>query len=306
VKSTPRGFIFSPGHWDHDLENRGVLFTPAYFPPAVRLRAGFVFSPGICVDLGMLTLNLFVYPRYNHYYFGDYFDDTYSRMGIFPWFKCQSVHTWYDPLFVYDRWHSRNTEPNWARQQAREFQLRHDHADLRPARTYTEFEGRMDRMPAAKRPERALVQSVKVFAASQSTSVKFERITAGERQQIAVKSSDVRNLREQRNHWEAPAAQPVPARPPVSQPALKPGREVKPAIGASRPEVRVTQPEHVVLPNPPIAPRSPPSRYIEKIAPGRPAQENSRPETKANPKVPNPESRGRNQPDDTQGKDRKP
>lgn len=81
---TPRGYIFSPGHWDYDLDNGGVLFTPAYFLSTVRIRAGFVFSPGICVDLGMLRLNLFAYPRYRHYYFGDYYDDAYLRVGIYP------------------------------------------------------------------------------------------------------------------------------------------------------------------------------------------------------------------------------
>src|SRR6516162_1148631 len=44
---TPRGYIFAPGHWDHDMDNRGVLFCPAFFPPEVRVRAGFVFSPGV-------------------------------------------------------------------------------------------------------------------------------------------------------------------------------------------------------------------------------------------------------------------
>jgi hypothetical protein len=63
---TPRGCIFAAGHWDYDLDNRGVLFSPVFFPANVRVQAGFVFSPGLCVDLGMLRLNLFVNPRYNH------------------------------------------------------------------------------------------------------------------------------------------------------------------------------------------------------------------------------------------------
>ena len=323
---TPRGYIFSPGHWDYDLDNRGVLFTPAYFPPEVRIRAGFVFCPGICVDLGMLRLNLFAYPRYNHYCFGDYYDDAYMRVGIYPWFRCQTVHTWYDPLFVYDRWHFGRTDPHWATRQAQEFQMRRDHHDLRPARTYAEFQARMDRMPAARRPERPLVQSVKVFAASQSTPVKFERITAVERQQIAVKSTEVRNFRDQRNHWESPAGQPASAvspgtqrptpveinptrptsaRPPVVQPATKPVREVKPAKGVTRPEVRVTRPEQVVVPNPPFTPRPSEPRYIEKVAPGHPAQEHSRPDATVNPKSPAKDSRSKSQPDDSPGQGRK-
>ena len=121
---TPRGYIFSPGHWDYDLDSRDVLFAPAYFPAEVRVRVGFVFCPAVCVDLGILRLNLFAYPRYNHYCFGDYYDDAYLRVGIYPWFQCQTVHTWYDPLFVYDRWHFRQTDPHWARTQGREYQVR--------------------------------------------------------------------------------------------------------------------------------------------------------------------------------------
>ena len=33
---TEKGYIFCAGHWDYDLDNRGVLFSPAYFPPDVR------------------------------------------------------------------------------------------------------------------------------------------------------------------------------------------------------------------------------------------------------------------------------
>lgn len=289
---TPRGYIFSPGHWDYDLDNRGVLFTPAYFPPAVRARVGFVFCPGVCVDLGMLRLNLFAYPRYRHYYFGDYYDDTYLRMGIYPWFKCQTVHTWYDPLFVYDSWHMKRVDPNWTRHQAQEYKLRHADRDLRPARTYTEFRVQMDHLPPAKRAERPLVQPVKTFAVSQATSVKFERITTTERQQFAVKSTEVRNFREQRTHWEAPAAKTVPmpslpSRQPV-EPRIKPAPMtpprapvIQPAVRAKQeksapPPVRVTRPEQVVVPSPAITAKPTEPRYIEKQAPVRPAQERYR------------------------------
>ena len=323
---TPRGYIFSPGHWDYDLDNRGVLFTPAYFPPAVRVQIGFVFCPGICVDLGMLRLNLFAYPRYNHYYYGDYYDDAYLRVGIYPWFKCQTVHTWYDPLFIYDRWHFRRTEPNWAKRQAQEFQMRRANRDLRPARTYAELQVQMARMPAARRPERPLVQPIKTFAASQSTPVKFERITSVERQQIAVRSTEVRNFRDQRNHWEAPArppastVSPVPqrqpptgtkpapataARQPVVRPATRPAKEVKPAKSVPMPSVRVTRPEQVVVPNPAITPKPSASRYIEKESPSRPAQESYRADAPSNTKSPAKDSRGKSQPNDSPGKGRK-
>ena len=278
---TPRGYIFSQGHWDYDLDNRGVLFAPTYFPPAVRIRAGFVFSPEICVDLGMLRLNLFAYPRYNHYCFGDYYDDAYLRVGIYPWFKCQTVHTWYDPLFVYDRWHFARSEPNWARRQAQEFQTRRANRDLRPARTYVGFQAQMNRMPAAKRPARPLVQSVRTFASSQSTPVKFERISATERQQLAVRSTEVRDFRNQRTQWEAPARQPIS----VGSPARQPAPAVPPAIRQPAPAVspvnrQPTPARSQVAPAP--AARQPVAQRATKPAtPAKPGKSVSMPEVRA-------------------------
>ena len=83
---TPRGYVFAEGHWDYSLDRRGVLFAPVYFPRSVYERAGFSYSPSIVIDIGMLQVSLFAYPRYSHYYFGDYYDDAYLRIGIYPRF----------------------------------------------------------------------------------------------------------------------------------------------------------------------------------------------------------------------------
>jgi len=281
---TPRGYIFVQGHWDHDMDNRGVLFCPAFFPREVRLRVGFVFSPGACVDLGMLRLNLFVYPRYRHYYFGDYYDDAYARIGIVPWFKCQTIHTWYDPLFVYDSWHFRKTDPHWAVNLAHGFDQRRSNHDLRPARTFTALQVQMTHLPANRRPERPLVEPVKSYAASARTPIKFERINNTERQQIAVKAADVRGLHDQRLQWEAPKqTQPAPAVPraaetkatraqaaPASERSSTKGRS--PAF-VPAPQVRATQPEKVIVPNLPRTPEPAQSRFIPKQPPGHPVQE---------------------------------
>lgn len=302
---TPRGYIFSPGHWDYDLDNRGVLFTPAYLPPAVRVQVGFVFSPGICVDLGILRLNLFAYPRYRHYYFGDYYDDAYLRVGIYPWHRCQTIHTWYDPLFVHDRWKVRRTEPNWARRQAQEFEMRRANRDLRPAHTFAEFQSRMDRMPAAKRPERSLVQPVRTFAASPAAPVRFERITPAERQQISARSTEIRDLRSQRTQWEAPSGPPPSSMPAAArqQPATQ-IQKTREARSTPPPAVRITRPEQVTVPHSPAPSRPSDSRYIERVAPGRPPQEQSRVGAAPNTKPSGKDSRGPSQPRDARGSSR--
>jgi len=286
---TPRGFIFCPGHWDYDLDNRGVLFSPVFFPAGVRVRLGFVFSPGLCVDLGMLRLNLFVNPRYNHYCFGDYYDAAYQRAGIYPWFKCESLHSWYDPLYVHDKWQFGRTDRDWARHQAQQFKQLQSNRDLRPARNYTDLQAQMKRLPSDQRPERPLVESVRHYAAAQSTPLKFERISTGERQQFTARTAEVGNLRNQRATWETPArttSSPV-NREPVAAPASRtPARETLTPRNLPAPAVRVTVPEREVVKTPTIFSKPSESRYIEKTAPTAPASENSyRPTPGGNNKV---------------------
>jgi hypothetical protein len=266
----------------------------------------------------MLRLNLFVYPRYHHYYFGDYYDDAYARVGILPWFKSQTVHTWYDPLFVYDRWHFQRTDPHWAENQARGFEDRRSNRDLRPARTYVGLQAQMARLPANRRPERPLVESVKTYATSQHTPMKFERITTVERQQIAVKAADVRSLRDQRGQWEAqpvahraanvptpragtttktesartearPVTKPEPptksGAPPNAAQVAKTTREARPPAVVPARQVRVTQPERETVTSPPRTPQPAQERFIPKQPPSRPVQEQSHltPQTRPTP-----------------------
>ena len=144
---TPRGYVFSPGHWDYSLERRGVLFAPVYFPRSVYIRRGFSYSPSIVINIGILRLNLFTCPRYSHYYFGDYYDDVYLRVGIFPRFESERSRIWYDPIYVYDRWHNRRTEPRWEEHERHEYDIRRADRNLRPPRTYREMEKRQALIP---------------------------------------------------------------------------------------------------------------------------------------------------------------
>jgi len=270
---TPRGYIFCPGHWDYELDNRGVLFSPTYFPPAARIRAGFVFCPSVCVDLGVLRFNLFVYPRYHHYCFGDYYDDMYRGVGIYPWFQCQTVHLWYDPLFFHDSWHHRKTEPHWAQDRAHEFEQRRQHRDLRPPRTFTEVQARTARLPANARSERPLVQPLKTYAASPKSPVKFERVSATDRKQISERATEVHNLREQRTHWEAPAAQPPAGdvkRPAAEQPRTVPTPVTRPPVvkPTTRVPVESVKPDAAQPARTPsvVKPATPPAGEIKRPA----------------------------------------
>jgi hypothetical protein len=111
-----------------------------------------------------------------------------------------------------------------------------------------------------------------------------ERIDTAERKQIAVKATDVRNLRDQRSQWEAPPAQRATAIRPApstkttiaAKPVAKPSRGTKPPAVVPPHEVRVTQPERVTVPNTPRTPQTAESRFIPKVPPTRPSQEQAR------------------------------
>jgi hypothetical protein len=244
---SPHGYIFCPGHWDYDMDRRGVLFTPVYFGRGVAVRAGFVFSPSICVDLGILRINLFAYPRYNHYYFGDYYDDSFLRIGIYPRFESERYHTWYDPIFVYERWNSRREGPAWEARERHEYDVRRADPAQRPPRTFSEQQTRMARLSEAQRKNFQMAQPLRTFAAAPSTPVKFEQINTAERQKIAVQAKEVHNFGDQRTQWEAPKKGPV----------------------------TVTQPEKVKIPPAPIIHKPVSSSTTERVAPTHPTEERS-------------------------------
>ena len=133
---TPRGYIFVGGYWDYTVIHRGVLFAPVYFPPRVHLGATFLFSPAFIINLSIFDDDLFLRPRYAHYYFGDYYDPVYYRMGIFPWFSLHARRVVFDPIFTYQRWHHRH-DRRWERNLETRFQERREHAELRPPKRYS-------------------------------------------------------------------------------------------------------------------------------------------------------------------------
>jgi len=209
---TPRGYVFSPGHWDYSLERRGVLFAPVYFPRSVYVRAGFFFSPSIVIDIGILRLNLFTCPRYSHYYFGDYYDDVYLRIGIFPRFESERSHIWYDPIYVYDRWHNRRTEPRWEEHERHEYDIRRADRNLRPPRTYREMQTRQASMPEPQRGSIRMARPMTEVVASKTT-MKFEHIDTKKQKKITAQATEVSRFRDQRNRLESPAISPKATQP---------------------------------------------------------------------------------------------
>ena len=275
---TPRGYVFEAGHWDYSLERRGVLFAPVYFPRSVYAREGFSYSPSIAIDVGVLSANLFTYPRYGHYYFGDYYDDAYLSIGIYPEFECESRHTWYDPIYTYDRWHYGQADKQWQAHQRQEYDQRRANKDLRPARTYREMETRVAKMPAAQRTNYELAKPIQTIAARKASPMKFEQISAAERQKVTKQAADAHSFRDERVKWEATGqTNPKAVRPPAEIAKTPPAEPKGPAAPAAERREPVA---------PAVAHKEPVPPAVEHKEPVTPAVAHKEPVPLAEPKGP--------------------
>ncbi len=216
---TPRGYVFVAGHWDYPLERRGVLFAPVYFPAPACRTAAFTFSPGIVIDLGLLQVNLFTYPRYRHYYFGDYYDRTYLSIGIYPWFDSRRHPSRRDPLYEHNRWLHHRSDPKWEQHMRDEYRRRSDNKTLRPAHTFREQESRRSGAPDPLRRGVPIARPLNDAVSGGKSPMKFERISTDTRQQLSRQSDHMRKYLDDRTRWESPAAGSAPSRSRDPRPA---------------------------------------------------------------------------------------
>ena len=96
----------------------------------------YYYTPSVCIQTPVLTGYLFCRPAYGHYYFGDYYDPMYVRVGIYPWYAVHERRFGYEPLFVYDRWYYGRRDPGWEMRMHRDYEYRVAHIDARPPHTY--------------------------------------------------------------------------------------------------------------------------------------------------------------------------
>ena len=269
---TPRGYVMVEGHWDYPMEGRGVLFAPVSFPPSVYGQADVSYSPSAVIDAGVLTSSLFAYPRYSHYYFGDYYDDDYIRIGIYPWFDQVRIAFWCDPIFGYDRWRYRRGEPRWEERERHDYDQRRAQRDLRPARTFREQETRLAAVPVAQRQNLQVVQPLSVVVANKTLPVRFQKINTDVRRKIAQQALAESKAHADRHQGQAVAgrtASPPPAE--HKRPELPFAEHKAPATPFAVPNVTVTPaPVHRERVTPPPEPRGPvipPVAHKEKVTP---------------------------------------
>ena len=199
---TPYGYVFVPGYWDRVLTSRGILYAPVYFPRRFYNLPGYTYSLGVIVDIGNLQFSLFSYPRYCHYYFGNYYSDFYLGLGIYPWFEFETRHSWYDPIFAYDRWRYRRTIPHWSEHIRHEYALRRTDRSLRPPTTYHELESRFSKIPVRQRGDFRMVEPLGDFVGSKSVPFKFSRMSNRQHESILSRTNEVHNFRQERRLME--------------------------------------------------------------------------------------------------------
>jgi hypothetical protein len=131
---TPVGYVFIEGYWDFELDRRGLLFAPVYFSRPLWRTANWFYRPWYVVSDDYLFGCLFVRRGFNSYYFGDYFDPAYRRLGFVDWLSFRFGRYGYDPLFSYYRWSYRG-QPNYLTDLRSVYVGRYNGEIARPART---------------------------------------------------------------------------------------------------------------------------------------------------------------------------
>lgn len=190
---TPSGYVFVDGYWDYSVDRRGVLFAPVYFEPSVYERQDYQYSPNIVVALAGLLANLFQRPSYDHYYFGDYYDDTYRNQGFYYWSYPQSGRYRYDPIYEQQRWEYRR-DREWRNRLETLYQYRRDHEEARPWRTW-ESQRSISTREQSNDNNLVIVVPLNQLQDGRNSPIRFQQVDREERQRIVQRSQEIRKSR---------------------------------------------------------------------------------------------------------------
>ncbi len=135
---TPRGCIYVSGYYDWRLPSRGQIFAPVYFNPVVYQRPAYYYTPRCVINTSNLFVHLWVRDSYSHYYFGNYYGQTYSNRQFTPWCNYNSQPRCYDPLLSYCNVHYHQQGVNYSgrMQSWHTHYANNSHANERPPNTW--------------------------------------------------------------------------------------------------------------------------------------------------------------------------
>jgi len=242
----PRGYIFTDGYWDYSVARRGMIFAPVYFDSAIYSRPVFRYSPSIVIDLGVFSAHLFTRPRYQHYYFGDYYANSYQAAGYYSSYSGQSGRYGYDPIYAHERWDHRR-DRNWEQRSESDFKNRRDHEDARPPRTYAAQRVLTERGGKSVLSGLLAATPLADLVKRNDNSLHLRPVATEERNTIAQRGREIQSYRGERQRLE---------NTPQNSAVRKPG-------GAGEPVRRAD-----------VAKKSDPVRKNDSVKPDEPARSN--------------------------------
>ena len=204
---SPNGYVFVDGYYDYPLYRRGLLFAPMSF---VGVRAGFVYTPRVVLDTRFLTFSLFARPRYQHYYFGDYYDATYVRGGIYPWYSFHYSRYGYDPLYAHTSLVLGRNDPRWDANLRASYLDRRDTIGARPPRTYGAYNEWARKTAGAGGQPLALARPLTEVAQERTFPVRVQKVSEQQVEAIKTQTKQVRQFREERVKLEREGARGIP------------------------------------------------------------------------------------------------
>ncbi|MFA5864875.1 MAG: YXWGXW repeat-containing protein [Phycisphaerae bacterium] len=196
----PRGYVFVEGYYDYSVDRRGVLFAPVHFGAGVYRRRGFSYSPTVVIDLAAFTDHLFVRPRYQHYYFGDYYAASYRDAGFYPSFSYYSSHKGYDPIYAHQRWENRQ-DRSWEPRVQAEFKSRRDHEESRPPRTWAD-QSKLITSGKSGGNRRVIATALSQLTQRKDRPLRLQPLDKKERQVSVQRVQEVQKFRQNRQTLE--------------------------------------------------------------------------------------------------------
>ena len=190
----------------------------------------------------ILTVSLFVRPRYCHYYFGDYYAAEYEGLGIYPWFSFGSPRFGYDPLFSYYRWYydTHYHDLAWERNLHGWFDYYRGHPAMRPPHTWVAQQQLLREPGMHDRPGLAIGVPLRQLA-----SVRLESVAPRQAELIRQSIHQEREFHAERRQLEAPGGRRPPGGPVVPERASLARMPSYNAMHAQQHDFRAVQsPQH--------------------------------------------------------------
>ena len=255
---SPRGSLFVGGFWDYPVNRRGVLFAPVYFESGRYFRPGFSYSPSIVIDLGVFSDHLFLRPRYNHFYFGDYYGARYGVGGFYSPFSFQTSRVGYNPIYSHEIWEHRQ-DREWGNRVQAGYDYRRNHEEARPPRTWS-AQQRGNRGAAEPGRNGAVVaMPLERLAQRRDAPVRLQPVRPAERSLYVQQGRDLQRSQGERQSQEGRGTAPAP----------------RGAVGGRNPG-----PSRVAMPRSPIVAKPGSVTAPERVrneAPGRPVESRQSP-----------------------------